>query len=249
MVTMYDRLMAQLFLAQATFITANMCLNKCLKSIPVMSLSTFFYCCLTSHTLLALAFHSPVYLAACLLDVLGEFLAIVTGASYNDFPDVFYGSDYGYADDAEEYCWHLLHWIWEGNARVLACCVLPFAVRAIVFLAPRVWSWCFPGWTHRMVQEMNEQIESLKAETLAIKTRVKAENGWTDEDFERALELCGDNDEGADARLGAFVEERAARREEEEVRKRETIVRAEELKARIRENFARMRESEAGLEE
>ena len=85
---------------------------------------------------------------------------------------------------------------------------------------------------------MNEQIESLKAETLAIKTRMKAENGWTDEDFERALELCGDNDEGADARLGAFVEERAARREEEEVRKRETIVRAEELKARIRENFA-----------
>lgn len=98
-----------------------------------------------------------------------------------------------------------------------------------------------------MVKATEEQIESLKAETLVIKSRVKAENGWMDEEFERALELCGDNDDGAEARLGAFVEERAARREEE--RKRETGVRAEELTARIRENLARMRASEAGLEQ
>lgn len=245
----HDRLMVLLFLAQATFITANMCLNDCLNSIPVVSMSTFFYCCLASHVVLALGFYSPVYLAACFLYVLGEFLARVTGASYIDYPDIFYGSGYGYADEAGEYCWYLLRWIWEDNARVCACCVLPFAIQAIISLAPRVWSWCFPGWSPRMVREMEERIESLKAETLAIKSRAKAENGWTDEEWERALELCGDNDEAAGDRLGAYVEERAARREEEEERKRETIVRAEELKARIRENFARMRESEAGLEE
>jgi hypothetical protein len=244
----HDRLMAQLFLAQAIFIAVNKCLNDCLDSIPVVSMSTFFYCCLASHVFLALAFHSPVYLAACLLNVLGQSLATVTGASYNDYPDIFYGSGCGYADDAGKHCWYLLHWILEDNARILACCVLPFSVRAVIFLTPRVWSWCFPAWSHRMVQEMEQQVESLKAETLAIKSRVKAENGWTDEGFERALKICGDNDEGAGARLGAFVEERAKRREEEEERKRETIVRAEELKARIRENVARMRESEAGLE-
>jgi hypothetical protein len=241
----HDRLMAQLFLAQAIFIAVNKCLNDCLDSIPVVSMSTFFYCCLASHVFLALAFHSPVYLAACLLNVLGQSLATVTGASYNDYPDIFYGSGYGYADDAGEYCWYLLHWIWECNARVLACCVLPFAVRAIISLASRVWSWFFPSRSQRF-QRMEQQAARFEAKTLAVMNRLEAEVEWTSEEFDRLVERRGDNKEAAYARLGSTAEENAAKEEEE--RKRETVARAEELKARIRENFARMRESEAGLE-
>ncbi|GAB7322128.1 hypothetical protein MBLNU13_g03149t1 [Cladosporium sp. NU13] len=107
-------------------------------------------------------------------------------------------------------------------ARVLVCCVLPFPVGAIISLAPRVWSWFFRSWPHRLAQEMEERIEVLRIETLAINSRLKAEYGWTDEQFERLLQHRGDNDEAAEARLASFAEENAAR-EEEERKKKEII--------------------------
>lgn len=101
-----------------------------------MYISTILYCCLANYTLLLFGFYSPLYLAACFLNLLGNFLANFTGAWPRDFPDVFYGSGYGYEDDAGEYCWYLLGWIWEHNARLFACCVLFGFFALVAILIP-----------------------------------------------------------------------------------------------------------------
>jgi hypothetical protein len=90
-----DRILLLLFTAQETFIVADRCLSKCLNIRPVISISTFFYCCPASHILLVLGFNSPIYVAACLLNILGETIAVVTGASQSNFPNIFYGTGYG----------------------------------------------------------------------------------------------------------------------------------------------------------
>jgi hypothetical protein len=235
-----DLMFLLLFTAQVTFIVAGMCFSKCLNITPVMSFSTFFYCCLTSHILLILGFHSPIYIAACLLNLLGDILGIVTGASQQGgFPKTFYGSGYGYEDDAEEYCWYLLHWIWSDSMEVFACCVLSVAVLATSFPTLCVWSWLFLSRRQR-IQRLQEHTAMIRAETLAIENHMKAEHGWTDEDFEGLRRLGGGNDEAAHARIGSFVEGVTARREREQERTRETI-------ARVREDTVRIHGSEARL--
>jgi hypothetical protein len=224
------------------FIAADMRLNRK----PVMSKSNFFYCCLANCTLLLLGFYTPTYLAACLLNWLGNFLAVVTGASWRDYPEVFYGNGYGYEDDAGAYCWYLLHWIWKDNAKIIACCILSVAVPAITFLTPRVWSWLFPSLRQR-IERMREHTARIRADTLAIKNRLKAEHGWTDEDYERAVELGAGDDEEARARRRSFVQERRARMEQE--RRRETIAMVEENNARAEENLARIDENADRLKE
>lgn len=188
-----------------------------------------------------LGFYSPMYIAACLLNFLGDCLAVVTTASQTDFPDIFYGSGYGYEDDAKAYCWYLLHWIWSDSVKVVACCVFSVLVSAIIFLTLRMWSRLFPSRRQR-IQRMQEHTARIRAETLAIENHMKSEHGWTDEDFEGLRRLGGGNDEAAHARLRSFADGVMARREREQEQRRETI-------ARVEENLARIIESEARLNE
>jgi hypothetical protein len=161
-----------------------------------------------------LGFYSPMYIAACLLNLLGDILAIVTGATLQkDFPDIFYGTGYGYEDDAEAYCWYLLHWIWSDITKVFACCVLSALVPAIFFLALRVCSWVFPPRRQR-TRWMDGHLERIKADTLAIYNSLKIEDGWTDEDVEGLMRLDGGNDEAARARIKSFVDGVMDRREQ-----------------------------------
>jgi len=102
---MIDRIFLLLFVAQMTVIVGDACLSMCLKFKRPMSISTLLYGFLASYILVTLGFYSPAYLAACLCNLLGNFLATVTGAP---FPEVFYGNGYGYEDDAEAYCRYLL---------------------------------------------------------------------------------------------------------------------------------------------
>jgi hypothetical protein len=236
-----DHVLLLLFTAQVTFIAAVMCLSMCLRIRPVISTSTLFYGCLASHILLLLAFYSPIYVAACLLNVLGEVIAVVIGAPQSKFPDIFYGTGYGYEDDAEAYCWYLLHWIWSDSVKVVACCVLSVLVSAIIFLTLRVWSCLFPSRRQR-IQRMQEYTARIRAETRAIENHMKAEHGWTDEDFEGLRRLGGGNDEAVRARRRSFADGVMARREREQEQRRETI-------ARVREDIARIHESEARLNE
>jgi hypothetical protein len=209
-----DHILLLLFTAQVTIIVADRCFSKCLNTRPVISISTFFYCCLASHIFLLLGFYSPVYIAACLLNILGNTLAIVTGATLQrDFPDIFYGTGFAYEYDAEAYCWYLLHWIWSDSMKVFACCVLSALVPAIIFLALRVCSWVFPPRRQR-TRWMDGHLERIKADTLAIYNSLKIEDGWTDEDVEGLMRLDGGNDEAARARIKSFVDGVMDRREQ-----------------------------------
>ena len=57
---------------------------------------------------------------------------------------------------------------------------------------------------------MDEHIERIKARTLAAENSLIAEHGWTEEEYERVMELAAGNDEASRARLRSFVERRAS---------------------------------------
>jgi hypothetical protein len=162
-------------------------------------------------------------LSAFALNLLGDFLAIVTGATKIEIPFVYSSN----AFDPELYCWSLVRWIWKVGARVAVCCALLGLVLVATILVLRVCSWLFSSFrrmkeqikiTKEGIKIVEEESERLRAQTLAHQNRWKARFGFTDQDVARVMGAVRGGDDGAaHARFLTVFREVAARREEERI--------------------------------
>jgi hypothetical protein len=177
-------------------------------------------------------------LSAFALNLLGDFLATVTGAAEVEFL-------YVYSRDAfmpDLYCSYVIFWIWKDGARLAVCCVLICLVTVAVILVLYDWSWR-PSRRRRMedeiermekidklkeeIKQTKEQTEMLRAQTLAEQNRWKQQYGFTDGDVARVYEVDDSDDEAFDAHVPSM------RREPE------WIVELRDKASRLREREAR----------